>query len=332
MAGMNEEQARQEIARRVQVTRQDVTVCKKFVLSHFKSSSSEMMGQFLRHLEIAPLEKVVLHESVPLDPQLSRTADCIRWKLAFAEALWNLISAGLIIPISGGFDEIEMHQQWTTVVPGSGGHSSGWRFEEYRFALPHQVRLAPSAACILPQPLSDPDLFLSEFEIHDMQSNIRDALRQAVNCFRHELYLPCVAMLGMASEGAWIELGISLVKAASASMNEPTRKLEKIAEDLRSPYTSALRKMETVRDLYSSKDILSDVIKRSGYNPSQLSQVLIWSNVVRDSRNAIHYGTDPSSDNTYEKVAVLLLAVPINMRILFSIRSAAEDLVNSRCA
>jgi hypothetical protein len=133
-------------------------------------------------------------------------------------------------------------------------------------------------------------------------------------------------MLGTASEGAWIELGLSLIKVASTSTALSKDALDKITEELKSPYTSVLQKLEAIAKLYERKDIFSEVMKQSGYNHRHLAQVLNWSNVIRDARNAIHYGAGAASENTYEKVAALLLGVPLNLRILYSIRRAAEAL------
>jgi len=60
-----------------------------------------------------------------------------------------------------------------------------------------------------------------------------------------------------------------------------------------------------------------------------LREVINWSSVVRDSRNAVHYGADPATQNTYEKVAALLLGAVPNLRILYAIRQAAEEIANT---
>ncbi|HUU08301.1 MAG TPA: hypothetical protein VMW61_02130, partial [Dehalococcoidales bacterium] len=74
------------------------------------------------------------------------------------------------------------------------------------------------------------------------------------------------------------------------------------------------------------------VAKQSGFNQRYLKEVLNWSNVVRDSRNAVHYGADPATQNTYEKVAALLLGAVPNLRTLYTIRQAAEEIANAQSA
>ena len=72
--------------------------------------------------------------------------------------------------------------------------------------------------------------------------------------------------------------------------------------------------------------MFGNLYKSSGCRPTNLNSVALWADVVRDSRNAIHYGTEPSSPNNYEKVAVLLLGASQNLRILYAILKAAREL------
>lgn len=326
---MNQEEAKQAIKSRINVTRQDVIIAKAYILANFQMSTSGMLTKFLRDVEAQKPEKVVLHPSVPPEPQIAQAAKTIIWQLAFGEAVWGLISANTLIPTRSDLYRIDADQQWTTVVPGGGGTSSGWRFDEYDILVPVEVRLAPSVENQLPQPLSDPDLYLSDLEIPDLHAEVEDALRQAALCFRHELNVPCLAMLAKASEGAWLELGQSLLKVGPSNTGLKAEKRHKIRETLESQYASTLQKMEVVVQLYEKQDVFGEVSKRSGYNHRYLREVLNWSNVVRDSRNAVHYGADPATQNTYEKVAALLLGAVPNLRIVYSIRRAAEELSSS---
>ncbi len=322
---MNEQEIRQEISFRLSVTRQDIALAKSFILNHFTTEANKLLQRFLEHVQAHPLDKFVLHESVPHEPQVKQVASFLSWRLAFAEALWALIGEAIVLPARNDLIEIEAHQAWTTVVRNSGGYSAGWQFEEYRIAFPQTIRLAPSLQGKAPSPLSDTDLYLSELGIPNIPPDVEDALRQAVLCFRHELYLPAVAMLGMASEGSWVELGLSLLKANPADSNLTSDKREKTRDLLKSPHSSILQKMEVVMDLYRKQEIYSNIAKECGYNHRTLATVLNWSNVIRDSRNALHYGADPALRNTYEKVAALLLGANQNLQILYAIRRSAQQ-------
>ena len=288
-----------------------------------------MLGNLIQSMEATQPEKVVFHPSVPLESQLSQVITNITWKLAFGEAIWGLINSSILIPNGPQHTSIQTNQQWTTVIPGSGGTSSGWRFEESEIYVPREVIIAPSIESNLPQPLSDPDLYLNDFEIPDLHPEVEEALKQAALCLRHELNIPCLAMLAKASEGAWIEMGRSLIRFCESTECLNANKLIKIQETLDSEYASVVQKMDAIVQLYDQQDIFSEVAKKSGHNHRYLKSVLIWSNVVRDSRKAIHYGADPATQNTYEKVVALLLGAVQNIRVLYSIRKAAEELARS---
>lgn len=329
---MHQDEAKLLIESRINVTRQHVVVAKAHILKYFEASTSNMLRKLIRDLEAQKPEKVVLHPSAPVEPQIAQVAKAIIWQLAFGEAVWSLIGAGILIPAHSNLEPIDANQEWTTIVPGGGGQSAGWRFTEHEISIPVTVRLAPSAVNQLPQPLSDPDLYLSDFEIPDLHAEVEEALRQAALCFRYELNIPCLAMLAKASEGAWIEMGLSLLKVDPDNTSLSSEKREKIRETLKSQYPSIVQKTDTIVQLYDRQDIFGEVAKRSGFNHRYLKEVLNWSNVVRDSRNAVHYGADPATQNTYEKVAALLLGAVPNLRILYSIRQAAEEIANALSA
>jgi hypothetical protein len=174
--------------------------------------------------------------------------------------------------------------------------------------------------------LANSDLYIAEIEIPELHAEVEDALRQSVQCFSYELYVPCLAMLAKASEGAWLELGDSLLKAASDKTGLKTESREKIKVALDDPHKSILAKMEEILKLYNRQDIFKEIAEKSGVNYRSLEEVFIWSNVLCDSRNAVHYGADPATQNTYEKVAALLLGAVPNIRILYAIRCSAEEL------
>jgi hypothetical protein len=326
---MNEPEARQAILSRINVTRQHVVRAKAHILANFQKSTADMLRKLLRDVDAQKPIKLVLNPSISAEPQVAQAAQAITWQLAFGEAVWGLIGAGIMMPTRTSLDRIDANLEWTTVVPGSGGTSSGWRFEEYDIHVPTEVCLAPSVKNGLPQPLSDPDIYLSDFGIQNLHAEVEDALRQAALCFRHELYVPCLAMLAKASEGAWVELGISLLKVNPDHSGLKPERRSKIRETLESQYSSTLQKMEEVAQLYEKQDVFDGVSRRSGYSHRHLKGVLNWSNVVRDSRNAVHYGADPATQNTYEKVAALLLGAVPNIKIIYSIRQAAEELAVS---
>ena len=210
---------------------------------------------------------------------------------------------------------------WTTVIPGSGGHSGGWTFDELTIPVPNRVRRAPSSAGSNNQFLAEPDLYLHTLGIPNMHTEVASAFREAVKCFRHELFTAALTMLGKASEGAWLELGASLLGYVPSNQQSSISKQRVVLED---PMIGTIRKIDAVLTVFDRKEIFSPLSALSGINPRELRTVAVWSDTVRDSRNTIHFGVSPATPNTYEKVAALLLGTVPNVRILYRLKEAAD--------
>lgn len=204
---MNPEEAEKSINNEVRVTHTDVIVAKSYIMKNFVDDIESLRTRFLAALEAQLPKEVILHESVPLEPQSTQAAKSIISSLAFAEAIWGLVNSNILLLSHNHLSEINFSIGWTTVVPGSGGNSSGWQFERYKVVVPSKVRVAPSCEHPNQYALSDGDLYIKELDIEDLHVEVDEALRQAVKCFRHELYIPCVTMLARVAEGAWTELG-----------------------------------------------------------------------------------------------------------------------------
>jgi hypothetical protein len=309
---------------KVHVTHSLVTLAKAFILKNFNPFTEHMEAAFLQHMDAQPIPTMVVHSSVSLEPQIAAAARAISCQLALAEALWALVHQGVIHRKQNDYRELRPHQSWTSVVKGSSGHSGGWDLHEHWIVVPSYVRLAPSATTHAPQPLSDDDIYLLELDIPDLHPGVEQFLRQAVQCFRHELYLPSLAMLASASEGSWIELGYSLLKVDPTNPNLTAKQRGKYHDILDDPNASIVKKMGTVVQLYDRQDVFRTVKQNSGYGPDHLKQVSVWSHIVRDARNAVHYGSESAIQYHYENVSALLLGAHLSLRILYAIRRSAE--------
>ena len=159
-----------------------------------------------------------------------------------------------------------------------------------------------------------------EAGIEDAHPEVAEALQDAVACFRHDLYRPTVVMLGKAMEGAWIELGCALARCCL-----PGTEADKVEAQLKSDGI-LVRKIQKVVKLYERTDLTQSVVQRSGVRPVELDSVVVWSDVLREARNAIHFGASPSMPNTYEKVAVLLLEAAASLKKMYRVKVAAEQL------
>ncbi len=205
--------------------------------------------------------------------------------------------------------------------PGSGGNRSGMSFPDLQIPVPARVRRAPSVENLGNLFLSEPDLYLGSLGIQNIDAEVAAALKEAVTCFRHELFTAAVAMLGKASEGAWIGLGASLLASVPPPQSTSVKKQRDALED---PMMGTMKKIQAVIQLYERHDLFSVVYSVSDIKPPELRGVQVWSDQVRDSRNTIHFGVAPATPNTYEKVAALLLGVALNLKVSYLVKAAAD--------
>ncbi|MCI0773410.1 MAG: hypothetical protein J4N74_08355 [Chloroflexi bacterium] len=326
-AAAGQDNAYKEILDLVTVSHQDVVIAKSFIVRKFRGSTKALLAPFMAHVGDDKPENVVIHESVELDHQLKRVAAYLGWQMAFGEAVWGLIgSSVLVLGQNVNLDLVTTNQGWTNVILGGSGTSSSWTFDQFSIAVPAHLRQAPSRTNDDELALSNGDLFLAELDIPNLGVEISGALVDAVRCFRNDLYLPSLAMLGLASEGSWIELGVSLLDYADAASTIVEEYSATVRDRLHSRHVSVPAKIDEVVTLYGHADVFADVIKRSGHKAQALGEIVNWSNVVRDSRNAIHYGTDAAVENSYEKVAILLLGCKPYLGIIYRIKDAADSL------
>jgi hypothetical protein len=213
---------------------------------------------------------------------------------------------------------------WTTVPRGGGsGSSSGFDLREVVFSVPANVKRAPSLTQAGDHVyLSDPDLYFGMLAIANMHADIQAALREAVKCFRSELWLAAVAMLGKASEGAWIELGGALLDAASSAH---AAKFTKQRDALEDTTAGPAKKIDAVIKIFDRQDVFGPVTQASHIRPAELRRAAQWSDNVRDSRNTLHFLAKAATPNTYDKVGVLLLGGAQPLRTLYELKAVADS-------
>ena len=318
---MSPDEAKAFIEGKISVPRINVTIAKAYILENFNPNTDKMIEAFLRSKYAEMPKQVVLHSTVDPEPMLNQAADSISWRLAICEAIWNLISQNAVFPIMQASTGMVPGIGYTTAIPGGGGTSGGLPSfdDELSIPVPSCLTLPASAGAGEHQPLTCPDLYLKEVDLSDLDPTIEQALREAVRCFRYELYLASLAMLGRASEAAWIELGFSLLRAAPSgtSIN-----VEKKLQDLESPYVGIAKKIQTVIDLHSKPDF-ENLSRAAGVRHQDLKAISIWADCVRESRNSLHYGAEPAMSNGYEKVAAFLIGAVPHLRALWSLRQVA---------
>lgn len=316
-----QEDAKQEILKRIIVTTQHVTLAKMFILNldrarHYESGV--LQQQYAQQLEHIKPERIALRPTVA-EGDLIQASDYLISIVSVGEAIWSLIHEGALLHDSR-LTTVDTNLNWTTVVAGS-GTSGGWTFDEFSIPLPYEVFFSPSHRFNAKETLTDPNLFLLESGITGADTEVIEALKDSIGCFRKGLYRPSTVLLGKAMEGTWIELGISIGNYITGTSTKKTRYLETMTDDKISIWV----KIGKILDLYNDSSLVGRLVRDSGISVNEIKNICVWSDVLREARNAIHFGVKPTIPNTYEKVAVLLLASAQNLRKLYHVKKVAEQ-------
>ena len=304
----------------VKVKRQRVILAKKFFQERFNNRTCCVEGECYQTKTM--IEALLNSENVKMPTEviiqieggimndatrimMQTAAESISWTIAGCEAIWGLFTANLLFPS-------EESPRLVCLVENPGysqsGQSGRLSFKRSSFRIWEEVQFSRSNI-MDDQVLSDPDLFLQTLNIQSLHRDVEEALRESVRCFRHELYLASLTMLGRATEGAWIEAGMRL-----ASHNSSGAELEKF---LLNQFKGIGEKIGRIRKFFNNTD--QAFRTTLGVSTQDLETVAAWSDLVRDSRNSIHYGAVPSMPNTYEKIATLLLGAVTHFRLLYKI-------------
>jgi len=306
----------------VKVTNHHVALAKGFLLNSTDIfiETRQKINEFVQQQGYSKPKQIVIHDTVPIDPQLDQLRGYFIFSIAFCEAILSLVNNGYFMSKSSYGEILDANVEWTTVVPGSGGHSSGSDFEQFKFMVPTQlVRSFSKREDTFP--FGDPDVFVLKLGIPNAHSEVIEALKDTIQCFKRDLFHPSILMLSKALEGAWIELGISLSKAVSSKKGEiPT---EEFIEKLKGQDSFVWKVREVVK-LYEKQDWFKHIKIASNIDLNMLREIQSWTDIVRDSRNAIHFGFESSSPNTYEKASVLLLNAVKNFREMYKLKEFSD--------
>ena len=187
--------------------------------------------------------------------------------------------------------------------------------------MPGRVRRSPSSLVEGNHYLTDPDLYAATLAISGLHPDVASALRESILCFRQEFYTASLAMLGKASEGAWLDLAAALLSFVGSTVGKKYAKQQATLDD---PMQGAQRKVDAVLAIFNHQDDFGALAATAGVKPADLREAAIWSDTVRDSRNTLHFGVSPATPNTYEKVTVLLLASVPRIRLLYRLKAATR--------
>lgn len=317
---MNPDEIRKDpegyIRSHVSVSRQDIIVAKRYIVKHHKGVVSESISSYLGYVNASEPKKLDLGRGEDWSQELDRVVRYYSQGLAACQAIWELVHSNVLIRNS----ENQVGGLRPSIGFTTGGFSSSYKFDDFQILVPRTLCSAPSVSNRHADVLTDADLFLNQVGYTNLDPLIESALRDAVECYAMELYTPCVAMLGKASEGLWAELGTALSNGAK---NSTAQDAVDLAISVQSPFVSVATKIDEVCKFYEDAAQCGDIVKASRVRPKQLNEVRNWSDIVRDSRNFVHFGATPLVVNTYEKVGCLLLAASHHVQTASTIVAAA---------
>lgn len=310
------DELRKRVVADVQVPNQLIAMAQAYVVGALQSraASAELLERLSKHCESEWPAKVDLKSGSDNAEVVKLLARGISVRTAGVEAICRLIHRDQLLA-GGNLTNLQLHVSWQT----DSGHGSGWSFPEFEIPYPSSVIRAPS--CQSSELLCNDDLYLQDMDVPMLPEGVSRALRDAVQCYAADLYTPCAAMLGSASEGAWLEFGYALARHISLSDGQVGAALRKKLED---PSVSVAKKVSLVVQHYGDKTACAGLWQKSGVAPKALLPIVVWSDVVGDSRNSVHYGVDPTTPNTREKLAALLLGAVPFFRMMYSVVESVD--------
>lgn len=264
-----------------------------------------------------PSEELNLKDEETKEKTLKHVADIISWKLAICESIWRLINNNVIVPDQ---DNNDLIAPFMSIKYKTNGYASSLSLGEVKIKVPSSVKFVPSHAFSKYKELYSGEIYLNNFEINNMSRIAKESLLDSIKCFRHELFVPCVVMLGKASESAWIELSRKLISWPGSDIN--VKDLHKV---LSGDFPSIHKIMNEVLKIYEHQ-LPKEYKKRIGITDTVFKEIYEWSNLVRMYRNTIHPESSFDLELNYESTSLLMLsAIPKLKSIYAIIGSIGED-------
>lgn len=297
--GMSSENAGNFIDEHMLITREDIARAKSWISKLPNGNAEPHAGQWLKEQGLE-VPRNVNTDAPEVEEQLAGIARAYSLRRAFYQALFELASTCDIL-LTGDISRWEPSLCYST-QRGAGGIETKkvacyapTRFE--RFPLPEGIP-------------SDPDIFLDGIDCARLDSGIREAIEQSLLCFRKGLYMPATAMLAAAAEATWTECGIAVAK------NLSDVKLDALFTD---PYASISKKVTDLRKAMEQAST-KPLLKLAGQSIAKVNDAEVWTTVLRDRRNALHWGKAKSFIADHSETATLLIAAPLHIGTLEAIR------------
>ena len=299
---MTAAEASQTLLTRIIVSREDITRAKVFALNSDEDTTDTLANQWLG-AELGPLPVEVDIQSAGAQDTLTLLARAYSLRLAFYRATWELVAACEVFPAGG--------QSWEPRVTWRDSHQAGdLDVRKLYCVFPSRIVRPPFSST----PPTDPDVFLQGSDCVSLHQGIREAISQSLTCFRRGLYLPAIVMLAAGAEATWIVCGTAV------ALKLGDKKLGKIVDN---PFVGLGQKVSDTRKSLDSPDG-KVLLKAASTTAAKLADAEIWTTTLRDRRNAVHWGKAQGFIAQHSDASSLLLAAPLHLGTLESVRRACE--------
>ena len=119
-------------------------------------------------------------------------------------------------------------------------------------------------------------------------------------------------MIAAAAEATWLECGAAVATKLGDAVLQAT---------INDPYVGIGRKVADIHKALGSPKG-KPILQTAGQTMAKVTDAQVWTTVLRDRRNAIHWDRAQGFVAHHSDTASLLLALPIHLETLESIRLA----------
>jgi hypothetical protein len=292
------DKAAERIRSQIRICREDIARAKTRILKMANGNVEANATEWLADQQLELPREIDL-EQTGVDEKLFTIAQTIGLKQSFFQAAIELSCNGCIV-LLGGVSQRDVRINYRTR-----GYSGGLP-HIFTLTVPDKIVALDTAESFA----ADVDVFLNGSGCNQMHDGIIEAITSSLDCFRKGLYMPSTVMLAAAAEATWTECGAAVAK------NLQDRKLEALFAD---QYSSISKKVLELRKVLESPNA-KPLLKSASQSIAKVLDAEVWTTVLRDRRNALHWGKAKSFIAGHSETAVLLMAAPMHLGILESIR------------
>lgn len=300
---MSPEEAPKYIRSNLTVLREDIARAKSYLIKHATGRAENLAGLWLKDQGIEQPGNI----NTDNEAQIQNIIRAYSLRKAFYQAVFELVASGDII-LTEAIAKFEPSLGFTQGGGSSFGMRSFMQSEKYDMGF---VEPRSFQKISLPDDMpSDPDIFLDGINCTSLHAGIREAVEQALACFRRGLYMPATAMLAAATEATWSECGVAV------ATNLGDTKLTNLFSD---PYSSISKKVADLSNALEQPNGKA-LLKSAGSSTAKVREAEVWTGVLRDRRNALHWTKAKSFVADHSETATLLIAAPLHIGTLEAIR------------